>query len=93
MTTAKASTGDCFCKVCGYRASDPPWGADGRTPLFEHCPCCGVEWGYQDATLSGVQRFRSVWLSAGAPWRDRTVASDGLDVVVRLQQIEVSLPA
>lgn len=84
------STGDLLCRVCGYQASDPPRGSDGRTPSFEYCPCCGVEWGYQDSTPLGAQRFRSAWLSAGAPWRDDTVASDGLDVFERLQRIGVT---
>lgn len=46
-------TVDLFCRVCGFQAGDPPWGQDGLTPLFEHCPRW-VEWGYQDATPVSV---------------------------------------
>jgi hypothetical protein len=74
------------CRVCGYEPEDPPWGTDGRTPLFEYCPCCGVEWGYQDATPIGVERFRAKWLESGAPWVDPTVDFDGLTVSARLRR-------
>ena len=56
------------CRVCGLHLDDPPWGLDGRTPLYEHCPCCGVEFGYQDATPIGAKKFREAWLAAGAKW-------------------------
>jgi len=56
------------CRVCGLRHDDPPWGVDGRTPLFELCDCCGVEFGYQDSTPVGAKRFRDAWLTAGAAW-------------------------
>jgi len=56
------------CRVCGLLYDDPPWGPDGRTPKFEYCDCCGVEWGYQDATAEGARRFRQQWIEAGAKW-------------------------
>jgi hypothetical protein len=56
------------CRVCGLAQASPPWGEDGQTPLFEHCPCCGVEWGYQDATPLGARRFRESWIRKGARW-------------------------
>jgi hypothetical protein len=56
------------CRVCGLRLDDPPWGLDGKTPLFAYCPCCGVEFGYQDSTAEGARRFRQQWIAKGAPW-------------------------
>jgi hypothetical protein len=56
------------CRVCGLRLEEPPWGEDGRTPLFDICPCCGVEFGYGDASLKGVKAHRGRWLEQGAPW-------------------------
>ena len=41
------------CRVCGLLSSDPPWGYDGVSPTFDFCPCCGVEFGYEDAYLWG----------------------------------------
>ena len=58
------------CRVCGLRLEDPPWGLDGRSPLYEFCPCCGVEFGYQDATRLGAQRHREQWLKDGGNWND-----------------------
>lgn len=59
-----------FCRVCGFRNSLPPWGKDGRTATFEYCPCCGVEFGYQDSTPAGARKFRSEWLSNGCAWSE-----------------------
>lgn len=83
-------TGDPACQVCGYEPAEPPWGADGTSPSFDFCPCCGVEWGYQDASPLGIEMFRTAWLGAGAPWRDASEPRDGLTVAVRLSRIGVS---
>lgn len=58
------------CRVCGLLQDDPPWGADGRTPNFEICVCCGTEFGYEDISRSSVLRKRAQWLSTGARWFD-----------------------
>jgi hypothetical protein len=34
------------CRVCGYKSKDARWGEDGQSPLYDFCPCCGVEHGY-----------------------------------------------
>ncbi|UFH53658.1 hypothetical protein [Spirosoma sp. KNUC1025] len=61
-----------LCKVCGFEQLDPPWGEDGRTPTFEICVCCGTEFGYEDATLQGVLKYREKWLKQGAKWYDES---------------------
>jgi hypothetical protein len=58
------------CRVCGYGASEPPWGADGTSPTFEYCPCCGVEHGYQDTIPAGARLHRRRWIAAGGAWDD-----------------------
>ena len=58
------------CRVCGLRLGEAPWGENGRSPTFEYCPCCGVEFGYGDATPAAAQRWREKWLSGGAGWQD-----------------------
>lgn len=58
------------CRVCGLEQPSPPWGEDGRTPSYEYCPCCGTEFGYQDASLTGVVRQRESWLAAGGTWAE-----------------------
>lgn len=61
-----------LCLVCGLDCVTvgvgEPWGASGRDPSFDFCPCCGTEFGYQDSTLDGARASRRRWLSAGAKW-------------------------
>lgn len=58
------------CRVCGLDLPDPPWGIDGRSPNYEYCPCCGVEFGYGDASPVAARRSREAWLRDGASWSD-----------------------
>jgi hypothetical protein len=58
------------CRVCGYELLDPPWGKDGHSPTWDFCPCCGTEFGYQDATPISVRRKRENWISNGKKWFD-----------------------
>ena len=55
------------CRVCGLRQAEPPWGRDGASPTFDFCPCCGIEFGYHDASVEGARRARRAWLERGAP--------------------------
>lgn len=82
-----------FCRVCGYPSDEPPWGADGRSPSYGFCPCCGVEWGYQDCSPSAAEQFRARWLGEGAPWHDKTVLPDGMTTEERLRCIGTQPPA
>jgi hypothetical protein len=56
------------CRVCGLLQGEPPWGEDGASPTYGYCPCCGVEFGYGDASLSAVRRWRENWIATGAKW-------------------------
>ena len=40
-----------YCRICGYRLGFEPWGDDEKTPNYEICPCCGVEFGNEDCTM------------------------------------------
>jgi hypothetical protein len=75
------------CRVCGLRLADPPWGLGGRSPSYQHCPCCGVEFGYQDATPIGVRKYREKWLAAGANWDESKRRPDHWDLQQQLQQV------
>lgn len=57
-----------FCRICGKRQDEPIWGKDDRTPTFNICDCCGVEFGYEDCNLEAVQAFRKKWLQEGNKW-------------------------
>ncbi len=83
------STREAYCRICGYEPAEPPWGWDSRVPSYAFCPCCDVEWGYQDFWERSIDIFRSAWLEAGAPWRNAKVPHDGLTVAERLRRVGV----
>jgi hypothetical protein len=57
----------CKCPVCGYAdLSHPAYNGYG-SPSFEICPCCGVQFGYQDCSFPHAV-LRGIWLAAGAIW-------------------------
>jgi len=57
-----------FCRICGYEHSNSPWGADGQSPEYDSCPCCGVEAGNEDYALDSIRDYRRAWLADGASW-------------------------
>lgn len=61
------------CPVCGYPGLDEPPVDSYGCPSFAICPCCGTEFGYEDATLSH-ERLRQKWLANGAKWFSSTTA-------------------
>lgn len=73
------------CFVCGLPQGTPPWGDDGKTPTFDICPCCGSEFGYEDATDTGVFRSRKRWSERGYAWEDPKSRPEGWDVRIQLQ--------
>lgn len=58
------------CRVCGFLQSEPPWGEDGKTPNFVICDCCGVEFGYEDCSITSTKNFRNNWMSSGMKWAE-----------------------
>ena len=57
-----------FCRVCGLFIDSLPWGKDGKSPTYEICPCCGVEFGYEDYTVKSAKNYRSLWTRQGCKW-------------------------
>jgi hypothetical protein len=62
------------CPACGFVLPFEPW--SGESPSDEICPCCGIQFGYDDAAGGDrqrrgelYQRWRKDWLAAGMPWR------------------------
>lgn len=77
-----------YCRVCGYESTDPlPWGPGGDLASFEICPCCEVEWGYEDSKPEGVRAYRAKWLAGGAKWSNEHVPEDGLTTEERLAHV------
>lgn len=56
------------CRVCGLGQHEAPWGADGVTPTFDSCPCCGTQFGCQDGTVRAARSARRWWLQTGGHW-------------------------
>ena len=68
-------TDDRTCPVCGYPdLYEPPW-SDG-SPSDEICPCCGTQFGYDDASGADddglmrqrYQHLRDAWIASGSRW-------------------------
>jgi hypothetical protein len=59
------------CRVCGLLMPEPPWGDDGKSPAYDFCPCCGVEFGYGDCTHLAAQSWRETWIKKGAVWDNK----------------------
>lgn len=75
------------CRVCGLLQRDPPWGLDGHTPSFDICPCCGVEFGYEDCGKDSVVRYRRSWLASGPIGWEPKVKPESWDLDEQLAQI------
>ena len=75
------------CRVCGLALLEPPWGNDGRTPTYDICGCCGVEFGYEDCTAESTRRYRQAWMHAGCQWFDPGARPSGWDFVGQLEKI------
>ncbi len=60
------------CRICGYMyegiGDDLPWGSDSKSPTYNFCICCGVEFGYQDSNLETIHDFREKWKNDGMKW-------------------------
>jgi transcription elongation factor Elf1 len=56
------------CPVCGFPGLEEPPYDDTGAATFGICPCCGVEFGYDDAKRSHAE-LREQWIKAGMKWR------------------------
>lgn len=56
------------CRICGYSNEDFPWGEDGKSPTFQICPCCGVQFGVGDITSADIQQYRTEWAKHNYKW-------------------------
>lgn len=76
-----------ICKVCGLIQDDPPWGIDGKSPTFNYCDCCGVEFGYGDANEKAVENWRNTWIHSGAKWDRPESMPDGWNIEDQLKNL------
>tara|TARA_R110002124_G_scaffold278588_1_gene450669 strand:- start:1725 stop:1991 length:267 start_codon:yes stop_codon:yes gene_type:complete len=75
------------CRVCGYLSDTAPWGEDGKCPTYEICPCCGVEYGYEDSAVAGVKQYRQEWMASGAKWQDAKARPENWSLEDQLKQV------
>jgi hypothetical protein len=64
---------DHLCPVCGYCLGQPAWAKAGAS--FAICPCCGTQFGLDDAGPGGANersrthaRLRQRWVEGGLKW-------------------------
>ena len=75
------------CRVCGYYLDDPPWAEDGHTPTYEICPCCAVEFGYEDYTVESAKQYRENWIRKGVIWFDPEQKPVAWDLQAQLKNV------
>ena len=76
------------CRICGHKYDDfYPWGKDGKTASFEICDCCGVTFGYEDATKKAAIEFRKIWIDNGAKWHNCSVQPKGWSFEKSLREV------
>lgn len=76
-----------YCKICGLEQEKFPWGEDGKTPNFDICDCCGVEFGYEDYTLVSLNKFRQEWLSSGGIWFEKEAMPENWDMEEQMENV------
>lgn len=59
------------CPVCGFDGLGAPHRDRLGCASFDICPCCGTEFGYDDASRSHAD-LRRAWRQGGARWRSRS---------------------
>lgn len=69
MTDAVATY---VCPVCGWPELDEPAYDQYGSSSFDICPCCGTQFGYQDARRTHAD-LRAEWIAGGMPWSSRAV--------------------
>lgn len=79
------------CPACGFRLDFPPWNGDSSSD--EMCPCCWIQFGYDDASPAGRDeayvRWREAWKVAGMPWRGKgRGAPEHWDPAVQVRVVE-----
>ena len=64
---------DYYCPVCGCELDFLPW--DNGLPSDEICPCCYIQFGYEDSAggeeeqkIGIYARYRDYWIKQGMPW-------------------------
>jgi hypothetical protein len=64
------------CPVCGYNLGFSPW--EGPSASDEICPCCFIQFGYDDFTEGDASArqgiyddWRRLWIDEGMKWHSK----------------------
>ena len=86
--------GKYICPVCGYPdLEEPAWDINTGAPSFDVCPCCGCEFGYEDATAIGKNRHLVKWVKSGANWFEPDLKPENWNLREQLLRANVDLDA
>jgi hypothetical protein len=75
------------CFVCGHFLGASPRSSEWA---FEFCPCCGSQFGYQDASPGAVSKSRLKWLSGGARWHKTDLEPQGWSLARAQAQLQLA---
>jgi hypothetical protein len=79
-----------MCPVCGYDSlTEPPYDPVTGDPSFNICPCCGCEYGYDDATDVAKDNFLNKWIKGGAIWFNPDLKPPEWDIRSQLKRVGV----
>lgn len=86
-----------LCPVCGYSLGFLPW--NGRSASDEICPCCYIQFGYDDADVQDeggrtqiYAVWRKRWIGEGMKWNSKgRKPPDAWNPIEQLRSIGVQL--
>ncbi len=76
-----------ICRICGHSSENFPWGEDGKSPSFQICSCCGVQFGKEDDTLESIKEYRAGWISKGGKWFVKNETPEGWNIETQMKNI------
>ncbi|MBN6075083.1 hypothetical protein HYE60_07480 [Aggregatibacter actinomycetemcomitans] len=77
-----------ICRICGLIQDEPTWEDDN--PSYNLCPCCGVEFGYEDTTLASIRNYRNKWANSGYKWVELNIKPQNWNLDEQLKNIPAS---
>lgn len=65
-----------YCPACGFYLDFMPW--ENLLPSDEICPCCGIQFGYDDAAGGDINKrsliykeWKKRWINEGMLWKSK----------------------
>ncbi|GAA3320476.1 hypothetical protein [Arthrobacter ramosus] len=84
-----------FCPVCGYSGLDEPPYLENEAGSYNICPCCYVEYGFDDGGRHGedlqlwIAEARDAWINQGMRWNSSwTNPPEHWDPLIQLENLK-----